>query len=479
MTDVALAFPLAYYLARVVTPRFRSALLIAIVMPLWVSYLVRVFAWRLILTPNGFLNWLVERTGIGSLQIGNSKWALWLVFTYLWLPFMVLPIYTSLERIPESFLEASGDLGGRGWITFRRVVWPLAFPAIVAGSIFTFSLTLGDYIAPSLVANTKFIGNVIFDSVGVANNLPLGAAFAVVPVVIMAVYLLVAKRLGRVRGAVGGAMESRGGRVAIRICAWLVIAFVYVPLLIVALYAFSGSVGQKWPIEEYTTRWFGVAWRNGVVREAVVTSVEIALIATVLALILGSLAAFAVHRFSFFGRNVVSLVLVLPIALPGIVTAMALNSVFVTADIRLSLFTIFIGHSVFCIVVIYNNVIARLRRTPTSLVEASMDLGADGWQTFRHVTLPAIRTALVAGALLAFALSFDEIVVTNFVAGSEITLPKFIFNNLRQPRSRPIVNVVAIAVVLLSIIPVYLAQRLSGGPDALAAAAKQQSGAGG
>ena len=196
VTDVALAFPLAYYLARVITPRLRSALLIAVVMPLWVSYLVRVFAWRLILTPNGFLNWLVERTGIGSLQLGNSKWALWLVFTYLWLPFMVLPIYTALERIPESFLEASGDLGGRGWITFRRVVWPLAFPGIVAGSIFTFSLTLGDYIAPSLVANTKFIGNVIFDSVGVANNLPLGAAFAVVPVIIMAVYLLLAKRAG-------------------------------------------------------------------------------------------------------------------------------------------------------------------------------------------------------------------------------------------------------------------------------------------
>ncbi len=164
-------------------------------------------------------------------------------------------------------------------------------------------------------------------------------------------------------------------------------------------------------------------------------SVEIALIATVLALVLGSLAAFAVHRFGFFGRNVVSLVLVLPIALPGIVTAMALNSAFVTAGIRLSLFTIFVGHSTFCIVVIYNNVIARLRRTPTSLVEASMDLGADGWQTFRHVTLPAIRTALVAGALLAFALSFDEIVVTNFVSGSEITLPKFIFNNLRLPRT--------------------------------------------
>jgi putative spermidine/putrescine transport system permease protein len=196
LADVALAFPLAYYLARVVSPRFRSMALIAVVMPLWVSYLVRVFAWKLILTPNGFLNWLVERTGIGSLQLGNSKWALFIVFTYLWLPFMVLPIYTAVERIPESYLEASSDLGGRGWITFRRVVWPLAFPGIVAGSIFTFSLTLGDYIAPGLVANTKFIGNVIFDSVGVANNLPLGAAFAVVPVLIMAVYLLIAKRLG-------------------------------------------------------------------------------------------------------------------------------------------------------------------------------------------------------------------------------------------------------------------------------------------
>jgi putative spermidine/putrescine transport system permease protein len=273
-------------------------------------------------------------------------------------------------------------------------------------------------------------------------------------------------------------MESRSGRIAIRVFSWLVIAFIYVPLLIVAMYAFSGSVGQKWPIEEYTTRWFGVAWRNGIVRDAIVTSVEIALVATVLALILGSLAAFAVHRFSFFGRNVVSLVLILPIALPGIVTGVALSNTFTQVlGTSLSLFTVVVGHATFCIVVIYNNVIARLRRTPTSLVEASMDLGADGWQTFRHVTLPAIRTALVAGALLAFALSFDEIVVTNFLAGSEITLPKFIYNNLRQPRSRPIVNVVAIAVVLLSIIPVYLAQRLAGGPDALSAAAKQQSGA--
>jgi putative spermidine/putrescine transport system permease protein len=270
-------------------------------------------------------------------------------------------------------------------------------------------------------------------------------------------------------------MESKGARLAVRLLSYLTLAFIYLPLVIVVLYAFNASVGQKWPIEEFTLHWFGVAWRNGEVRNALENSVVVASVATILALILGSLAAFAVHRFSFFGRNAISLVLVLPIALPGIVTAMALNSAFVTAKIQLSLYTIFIGHSVFCIVVIYNNVVARLRRTPTSLVEASMDLGGDGWQTFRYVTFPAIRTALLAGALLAFALSFDEIVVTNFVAGSEITLPKFIYDNLRIPRARPIVNVVAVVVVLFSVIPVYIAQRLTGGPDTIGAAAAQRS----
>jgi putative spermidine/putrescine transport system permease protein len=196
VTDLALAFPIAYYAARMATPRVRAALLLAVILPLWSSYLIRAFAWKLILSPTGFLNWLVELTGIGSLQIGSSNWAIWLAFTYLWLPFVVLPVYGSLERVPGSLLEASSDLGGRGWITFRRVVWPLILPGIVAGSIFSFSLTLGDYIAPSLVGNTKFIGNVIYDSVGVANNIPFGAAYALVPVGIMAIYLMVARKLG-------------------------------------------------------------------------------------------------------------------------------------------------------------------------------------------------------------------------------------------------------------------------------------------
>jgi putative spermidine/putrescine transport system permease protein len=258
-------------------------------------------------------------------------------------------------------------------------------------------------------------------------------------------------------------MESRVARILITAGSALALVFLYVPLAIVVLYAFNNSIGQRWPITSYTTKYFGQAWRNPLVREALFTSLEVGAAATVLALLLGSMAAFAVHRFHFFGRNSISFVLVLPIALPGIVTAMALNSAINTVGIPFSILTIVIGHATFCVVVVYNNVVARLRRTPTSLVEASMDLGADGWQTFRFVTFPAIRTAIVAGALLAFALSFDEIVVTNFTSGTQLTIPKFIFNNVRQPRNRPIVNVVAVGLVLLSLIPVYFAQRLAGG----------------
>ncbi len=196
VADIVLAFPLAYYAARMATPRMRSAVLMAVVIPLWANYLVRVFAWKLILTPNGFLNWVLDRVGIGSLHIANSNWAIWITFVYLWLPFTLLPIYGALERVPRSYLEASSDLGARDWRTFRRIVLPLALPGIVAGSIFSFSLTLGDYITPPLVGKTQFIGNVIYSQVGIAGNVPFAAAFALVPVGIMAVYLIVAKRLG-------------------------------------------------------------------------------------------------------------------------------------------------------------------------------------------------------------------------------------------------------------------------------------------
>ncbi|HEY3051613.1 MAG TPA: ABC transporter permease [Gaiellaceae bacterium] len=194
VTDAVLAFPIAFYMAKVASPRARGLLIVAILMPLWSSYLVKVYAWRVILQENGILNWALSPLGLKGPGFGNV--AVYLVFTYLWLPYMVLPIYAGLERIPNSLLEASSDLGAKTGRTFLRVILPLALPAVLAGSIFTFSLTLGDYITPELVSSTQFIGNVIFANVGVANNLPFAAAFATVPVLIMILYLLAARRLG-------------------------------------------------------------------------------------------------------------------------------------------------------------------------------------------------------------------------------------------------------------------------------------------
>jgi putative spermidine/putrescine transport system permease protein len=247
------------------------------------------------------------------------------------------------------------------------------------------------------------------------------------------------------------------------LAAWtaLIIVFLFFPIAVIVLYAFNASNVQSWPLPALSTRWFSSTWHNAEVRQALWLSVRAGLLATGIATLLGSMAAFAVHRFRFFGRDAVSLVLVLPIALPGIITGMALNSFISFNGLTFSLITIVIGHATFCIVTVYNNVIARLRRTPASLTEASMDLGADGWQTFRFVTLPMIATALVAGALLAFALSFDEIVVTTFTAGAQNTLPIWIFAHIRNGQQLPQVNVVVLFVILVTLLPVTLAQRLT------------------
>jgi putative spermidine/putrescine transport system permease protein len=198
IVDALIAFPFAYYMARVASTRARTALFVAVLLPLWASYLARVYAWVLILNQDGILNWSLDRFGLGPVGLLYTNTAVFIVFCYIWLPFMVIPVYTALERIPPSYFEASADLGGRGWRTIRSVVLPLAFPGVVAGSIFTFSLTLGDYINNSLTggAGSNLIGNVIASNVGVANNIPFAAAFAMIPIAIMALYLFLAKRTG-------------------------------------------------------------------------------------------------------------------------------------------------------------------------------------------------------------------------------------------------------------------------------------------
>jgi len=254
---------------------------------------------------------------------------------------------------------------------------------------------------------------------------------------------------------------SRASRVFLRVATGLTLVFVYFPLLIITLYAFNGNTSLSWPITSWTTEWFARAFADEGVRNALLLSLQIACAATALAMLLGTLLAFAVQRYAFFGRETVSFLVILPIALPGIVTGIALNSAFRATGIPLGTLTVVVGHATFCIVTIYNNAIARLRRTSRSLEEASMDLGADSFQTFRHVTFPAVRSSLVAGGLLALGLSFDEVIVTTFTAGLQQTLPIWILSNYLRPNQAPLVNVVAVFLILLSLIPVYLAQRLA------------------
>jgi putative spermidine/putrescine transport system permease protein len=256
---------------------------------------------------------------------------------------------------------------------------------------------------------------------------------------------------------------TKRAKLLLRVCVGLALAFIYIPLLVIVVEAFNSSRILKWPPPGFTFSWFGKALESESAREALLTSIEAGAVAMLIAIVLGTLISLAVGRRKFFGRDTISFLVVLPIALPGIVTGVAFSNTFTQVlGVSLSLMTVIIGHATFCIVVVYNNVVARLRRTSGSFEEASADLGADPWQTFRWVTFPSLRSALGAGALLAFALSFDEIIVTNFTIGAgEETLPIWIYHNLFRPKELPVVPAVAVILIILSIIPVYLAHRLS------------------
>ena len=258
-------------------------------------------------------------------------------------------------------------------------------------------------------------------------------------------------------------VESRGVRIALRVLTGVVLTFLYLPLVLVLISAFNDSAFMAWPPEKFSLRWFETAIQNPAIPEALGNSILAALGATAIALVLGTLASLAVQRYAFFGRDTVSFLLVLPIALPGVVTGIALSTTFQTVGVEFGLGTIIVGHATFCVVIAYNNVIARLRRLPQTSEDASADLGADPVTTFRRITMPGIRTALLSGGLLAFALSFDEVIVTLFTAGAGTqTIPLYVIAAMQRPTALPVVNVVAIVLILFSVVPVYLAQRIAG-----------------
>lgn len=260
---------------------------------------------------------------------------------------------------------------------------------------------------------------------------------------------------------------------ALKIAAALGLLFMHVPILLIFAYAFTTEdKTYKWPPPDLTLKWFAVTWNRPDVWAALQLSVKVAAISTIIALVLGTLCAAAVSRSKFFGRETISLLVILPIALPGIITGIALRSAFNIAEIPFSVWTIVLGHATFCVVVVYNNAVARFRRTSASLIEASMDLGANGFETFRHVVLPNIATALLAGGMLAFALSFDEVIVTTLTAGQQATLPIWMLEELVRPRQRPVTNVVAMVVVLVTFFPILFAYYLTRNGDQVAGQGK-------
>jgi putative spermidine/putrescine transport system permease protein len=257
-------------------------------------------------------------------------------------------------------------------------------------------------------------------------------------------------------------VSSRWSRWLLRAATVVTLVFIYVPIALVFVYAFNDSVSTTWPPVAYSLRWIIEAIDNTALRNAFLTSIVVATGATIIALVLGLLASIAVSRFKFFGREAISFVVIFPIALPGIITGIALAVTFAQFDFPLGILSIIVGHGTFCIVLVYNNALARLRRTAGSFEEASADLGAHTWQTFRYVTFPALRSALLAGALLAFALSYDEVIVTIFTNGGVKTLPIWIFESFRVANQVPLVNVAGVVAIMLSVIPVYLATRITG-----------------
>ena len=268
-------------------------------------------------------------------------------------------------------------------------------------------------------------------------------------------------------------MHSDRAPLGLKVVAGFGLAFMHLPILLIFVYAFTTEdKSYQWPPPGFTLKWFGVTWNRTDVWEALALSLKVASISTVIALILGTLCAAAVSRTKFFGREVISLLVILPIALPGIITGISLRSAFNLADIPFSFWTIVLGHATFCVVVVYNNAVARFRRVSGSLVEASMDLGANSFQTFRYVILPNISTALLAGGMLAFALSFDEVIVTTFTAGQQQTLPIWMLEELVRPRERPVTNVVAMVVVVVTLLSILGAYYLTRGTDTVAGQGK-------
>lgn len=473
-----IAFPMAYYASRIMR-RGKVAAMVLIVIPLWISLLMRVFAWRLILGENGVLNSFLVSTGIldaPSTAFLYTPFAVFLTFVYVATPYVFVAAYAALERIPHNLIEASQDAGAGPVRTFLNVVWPLARPGTMIGVALAFLLAVGDYVTPSMVGGLDgtMLGMVIASQFGLAGNWPYGAALALMLVVVIALLLVLTLPFMRSPGILTGeadgtpASAPQDKSLGAILRRWLAFAafclpyiFLYAPLAIIVVFSFNSSQLQAFPLGEFTWRWYAELGNNAAMLAALRRSLYVGALVLMISTVTGTGFALALAFLKFRGSRIIEQLLALPVAIPGVVLGISLVLIAQLLAVPVGIPRVVIGHATFVMPVIMMIVLARLRRLDPSLAEASMDLGAGRVRTLIFVLLPLIRGAIIGGALLAFTLSVDEVVVTLFLTGTEPTLPVWVWNQMRFGFT-PAVNAIFTCIGIFTLLLILAAQYLVG-----------------
>lgn len=442
------AYPLAFYVSRY-TKRWKGVAVMLVVVPLWISLLMRVFAWRVILGENGVLNSFLVSSGILDTPSGAflySRFAVIVALAYMAIPYVFVSSYTALERVPQSLIEASQDSGAGLWSTFRNVVWPLSKQGLAIGFALAFLLAVGDYITPSMVGGLDgtMLGMVIASQFGMAGNWPLGAAQAVVLIIAVGAVLAVIFWAARSRGILqsvdaGTGAELRAPETAwdhvvlwvIRLAVLLPYLFLYLPLIIITVFSFNASQIQTLPLQGFTLDWYAALWGDQNLLDAFLRTMTVALTTVALSVVFGIGFAMIFAYRSLPLANLTQMGLAIPVAIPGIVLGISIVIAAQLVGIKPGIWRVIIGHMTFVMPVVMLIILNRLQRLDPSYVHASLDLGADYGKTFRFVLFPMIRTAVLGGALLGFTLSVDEVIVTLFLTGIEPTLPVYVWNQMR------------------------------------------------
>ena len=473
----SVAFPMAYFVSRRLRRHKLTAVLL-IIIPLWVSLLLRIFAWKVILGENGFLNSALMDAGIihqPSTAFLYTRFTVFLTLTYIAIPFVFITSYTAIERVPHSLIEASQDSGANGWRTFTNVVWPLTKQSVAIGFSLALLIAVGDYVTPQLVGGLDgtMLGSVIASQFGLVGNWPLGAAMSCVLLVAVFALLAIVVRAARVRGVLDSEADSgtpprtwRGTGLGSRVrtgAAWVLFVcpyvVLYLPLFVIVLFSFNNSTAQSLPLAGFTLSWYKSVWSDSGIMEALRQTIEVGVGVVAVGAIAGTYFALVFSRARSRGAALSQAILTLPVLLPGVVLGLALAITFQVGGIQPGTTAIILGHATFVVPVMMLIIVARLRRLDPSLAQASMDCGAGHIRTFWYVIFPEIRSALIGAALLGFTLSFDEVIVTFFLVGPTPTLPVYIWNQVRFGFT-PEVNAVFTIIGLISLTAILAAGRI-------------------